>query len=155
MTKKKTDTTEQQEGLEMGGNGFEEKYLRALADYQNLERRIEREKELLVKLASSVLLIKLLPVLDNLERAQSHLKDSGLEHVVRQFKDALATEGVSEIKAEGEFNPELHEAITDSEGDEGKIVEILEKGYKIGDRVLRPAKVKVGKGSRTDHLTNN
>lgn len=146
MSKKETKTEEtlktQQERVV---NEFEEKYLRALADYQNLERRIEREKDLLVKIASSVLVIKLLPVLDNLERAQVHLKDAGLEHVIRQFKDALATEGVSEVETNGDFDPTLHEAITHGDGPEGKILEVLEKGYKLGDRILRPAKVKIGK----------
>lgn len=153
MTKKKEEATieekieAEQTPESPVSDEFETKYLRALADYQNLEKRIERDKELLIKLASSVLVIKLLPVLDNLERAQAHLQDSGLDHVIRQFKDALATEGVSEIGAEEDFNPEHHEAIAQGEGEEGKVLEVLEKGYKMGDRVLRPAKVKVGKGS--------
>ena len=94
MTKKKEETTieekieAEQTPESTVSDEFETKYLRALADYQNLEKRIERDKELLVKLASSVLVIKLLPVLDNLERAQDHLQDSGLDHVIRQFKDA-------------------------------------------------------------------
>ena len=144
MAKKETKIEETVEAEELT-NEFEEKYLRALADYQNLERRIEREKDLLIKIASSVLVIKLLPVLDNLERAQVHLKDPGLEHVIRQFKEALATEGVSEVETNGDFDPTLHEAITHGDGPEGKILEVLEKGYKLGDRILRPAKVKIGK----------
>lgn len=148
MTKKKDTTEEITEVQEEIGNEFEEKYLRALADYQNLERRIERDKELMIKIANSVLIIKLLPILDNLERAQVHLKDSGLEHVIRQFRDALATEGLSEVETEGTFDPEHHEALTEGEGEEGKILEVLEKGYKLGDRILRPAKVKIGKGNK-------
>jgi molecular chaperone GrpE len=152
---KKNDTKITEHKEDGIGNEFEEKYLRVLADYQNLEKRTEREKELLVKLASSILAIKLLPVLDNLERAQGHLKDSGLEHVVRQFKDALATEGIYEISAANEdFNPEHHEAITQGEGAEGKVLEVLEKGYKMGDRILRPAKVKVGAG-KPSHKEEN
>jgi molecular chaperone GrpE len=144
MVKKETKIEETESEKQV--NEFEEKYLRALADYQNLEKRIEREKDLLIKIASSVLVIKLLPVLDNLERAQAHLEDPGLDHVIRQFKDALATEGVSEVPTDGDFDPTLHEAITHGDGPEGKILEILEKGYKLGDRVLRPAKVKIGHG---------
>src|SRR2546429_3266189 len=153
MTKKKEEATieekiEAEQAPESPvSHEFETKCRGALADYQSHEKRIERDKELLINLASSVLVIKLLPVLDNLERAQAHLQDSGLDHVIRQFKDALATEGVSEIGAEEDFNPEHHEAIAQGEGEEGKVLEVLEKGYKMGDRVLRPAKGKEGKGS--------
>jgi molecular chaperone GrpE len=128
---------------------LEEKYLRALADYQNLVKRVEREKELFVKFANSVLILKMIPVLDNLERAEKHLKDQGLELVIKQFKEALAGEGVSEIEAEGRvFNPEHHEAIATGKGEEGRVTEVLEKGYKLGDKVIRPAKVKVGENKK-------
>ena len=85
---------------------------RALADYQNLEKRVEEERKLLSKLSASLLIEKLLPVLDNLEKAQIHLKDQGLEIVIKQFEDILTQEGVEEIAAEGaQFNPHYHEAI--------------------------------------------
>ena len=124
---------------------LETKYLRALADYQNLEKRVEREKELFVKFANSLIILKMLPILDNLERANVHLHDQGLELVIKQFQDALSAEGVAAINAVGsQFDPELHEAVTTSSGDEGVILEVLEKGYKLGDKVIRPAKVKIG-----------
>ena len=130
-------------------NDLETKYLRALADYQNLEKRVEREKDLFVKFANSILILKMLPILDNLERAQEHLKDQGIELVVKQFNDALISEGVTSISdAGGEFNPELHEAVTHGTGEEGKVTEVLEKGYKLGEKVIRPAKVKVGQGDK-------
>lgn len=124
---------------------LEENYLRALADYQNLSKRVEREKETFVKFANAVLILKMLPVLDNLERASEHLKDQGIELVLKQFKESLSSEGVTEITAHGqEFNPELHEAVEKVKGEEGRVVEVLEKGYKLGEKVIRPAKVKVG-----------
>ena len=124
---------------------WEDKYIRALADYQNLEKRVEREKDGFVKFANVVLVLKMLPVLDNLERASKHLGDPGIELVIKQFKEALALEGVSEIPAEGaEFDPEHHEAIEKIAGAEGQIMEVLEKGYRLGDKVIRPAKVKIG-----------
>ena len=123
-----------------------QKYIRALADYQNLAKRVEREKELFVKFANSVLILRMLPVLDNLERAQEHLKDEGIDLVIKQFKEALSSEGVNEVEGIGsEFNPEIHEAIAHGEGEEGKVIEVFEKGYKLGDKIIRPAKVRVGK----------
>jgi molecular chaperone GrpE len=121
------------------------KYLRALADYQNLEKRVEREKENFVRFANAVLILKMLPILDNLERANEHLKDQGIELVIKQFKDALSSEGVTEIEAVGAaFNPELHEAIEKISGEEGKVLSVVEKGYRLGEKVIRPAKVRVG-----------
>src|SRR3989338_9671705 len=80
---------------------LEESLKRALADYHNLEKRVEEERKLLSRLSASLLIEKLIPVLENLEKAQAHLKDEGLEMVVKQFKDIFTQEGVEEIAAEG------------------------------------------------------
>jgi molecular chaperone GrpE len=124
---------------------LEERLKRTMADYQNLERRIEEERKLLSKLSAMLLVEKLLPVLDNLENAQSHLKDEGLEMVVKQFKEILTQEGVEEIEAIGQqFDPNEHEAVEVAEGpNEGRIARVVAKGYKIEDKVIRPAKVVV------------
>ena len=126
---------------------LENQLKRALADYQNLERRIDQERKLLSQLSSALLIEKFLPILDNLENAQKHLNDQGLEMVVKQFKDVLCEEGVEEIPSEGShFNPKFHEAVEVTEGpDEGRIVKVMIKGYKINDKVIRPAKVMVEK----------
>src|SRR3989337_869161 len=127
---------------------LEHQVKRALADYQNLERRIDEERRLLSHLSSALVIEKLLPVLDNLENAQKHLKDEGLELVIKQFRDVLESEGVCEIPADGSlFDPNLHEAveILESEKD-GVVLKVLAKGYKINDKVLRPAQVVVGRG---------
>lgn len=128
-------------------NELEGQLKRALADYQNLEKRIEEERRLLSRLSASLLIEKLLPVLDNIENAQNHLKDQGLEIVIKQFKDVLKEEGVEEIVAEGtEFNPNYHEAIQTQVGEKDNIVvKVIAKGYKIENTVLRPAKVVVTK----------
>ena len=130
---------------------LEERLKRTMADYQNLERRIEEERRLLSKLSAMLLVEKLLPVLDNLENAQSHLKDEGLEMVIRQFKEILNQEGVEEIEAIGQqFDPNQHEAVEIAEGpDEGRIARVVAKGYKIEDKVIRPAKVVVTKKAAT------
>ncbi|OGD81510.1 nucleotide exchange factor GrpE [Candidatus Curtissbacteria bacterium RIFCSPLOWO2_01_FULL_39_62] len=126
---------------------LESQLKRALADYQNLEKRVEEERKLLSRLSASLLIEKLIPVLENLEKAQAHLKDEGLEMVVKQFKDIFTQEGVEEIAAEGaQFNPEFHEAIETQEGEkENMVVKVLAKGYKIENTVLRHAKVIVTK----------
>ena len=126
---------------------FEDQLKRVLADYQNLEKRFEKEKKFLSKLSASLLIEKLLPILDNLEKAQVHLKDEGLEIVIKQFKDILTGEGVEEVVAEGaQFNPNFHEAVESQQGEHDNVViKVLTKGYKIEDTILRPAKVIVSK----------
>lgn len=134
---------------DMAKRQLEDQLKRALADYQNLERRVEEERRLLNHLSSALLIEKFLPVLDNLENAQTHLNDQGLDIVIKQFKDILSSEGVEEIQAEGqEFDPNLHEATEVTEGEnDNKIVKVARKGYKIGDKVLRAAQVVVEKRS--------
>lgn len=126
---------------------LENQLRRTLADYQNLERRIEEERKLLSKLSAALLIEKLLPVLDNLENANVHLKDQGLDLVIKQFKDILNQEGVQEIEAQGqEFDPKYHEAIDAEEGnEENRVVRVVTKGYKIEDKVIRPSRVVVSK----------
>ncbi|MDP2633010.1 MAG: nucleotide exchange factor GrpE [Candidatus Curtissbacteria bacterium] len=134
---------------DMAKKQLEDQLKRALADYQNLERRVEEERRLLSQLSSALLIEKLLPVLDNLESAQAHLNDQGLDIVIKQFKDILNSEGVEEIQAdEQEFDPNLHEATEVTEGEnDNRIVKVVRKGYKIGDKVLRVAQVVVEKRS--------
>lgn len=147
MTKiKKTAAAENKNHEEL-----ENQLKRALADYQNLERRVNEERTLLGNLTSALVIEKFLPVLDNLESAQSHLNDEGLSLVIKQFKDVLSSENVEEIQAEGaDFDPNLHEAVETTQGQEdGKIVKVLANGYKIDNRVIRPAKVVVSRKSET------
>lgn len=120
---------------------------RALADYDNLRKRTEAEKEVWIKLASQGLLIKLLPVLDTLDSAQRHLDDQGLAIAISQFKQILAEEGLEEIKPGkgNRFDPRIHEAIESiSGGKHGEIAELVLTGWKFKDgSVVRPARVKV------------
>ena len=126
---------------------LEAHWKRALADYHNLERRVEKEREEMVRFSSAVVALKFLPVLDNLEKAVAHLKNSGLEMIVCQFKDALRSEGIEEVEAKGrEFDPNFMEAVKTVPGETDNIVvEVLQTGYKIGDKSLRPAHVVVAK----------
>jgi len=145
MTKAKKSADKAEIGQEL--KDLEQRLKRALADYQNLERRVSEEKQMLGTMYTQIVIEKFLPVLDNLDNAQKHLKDQGIEMVLKQFKDVLTREGVEEIGAEGEtFDPRNHEAVETVEGEkEGTVAKVLTKGYKIENRVVRPAKVVVTK----------
>jgi molecular chaperone GrpE len=130
---------------------LESQWKRTLADYHNLEKRVSKERELFVKLANASLIDKLLPVLDSLDKCEEHLKDKGVALASGKFKAVLESEGVKEIKALGEkFNPETMDAFEMTVGPKDQVVEVVLKGYWLQDRVLRPAKVKVGRGGKKD-----
>ena len=132
-----------------------DKYLRERAEMENYKKRIERTYADLSKRSRRELILKFLTPIDNLDRALSFDTDKadpqtltkGLQMVHTQFKDALTSEGVAEIKTVGEqFDPNVHEAIaTEPAGDrpENQIVAEIQKGYRIGEEMLRPARVKV------------
>ncbi len=133
-------------------NDVNEKYMRTLAEYDNYRKRTIKEKEGIYPEAKAVVIEKFLPVMDNFQRAidSAENKDGFYEGVVmlkKQMDDVLSALGVEEIKSVGEtFNPELHNAvmhIDDEEAGENVIVEEFQKGYKIGDRVVRHSMVKV------------
>jgi len=130
------------------------RYQRLAADFENYKRRTRQELADRTQYANEELLRKLLPILDNLRRALDHAPEgsdrnwlTGLRMVVRQFEDTLEAQGVSAIPAVGEkFDPSKHEAIAREETDEheeGTIVEEMQPGYRLHERVLRPTLVKV------------
>ena len=121
---------------------------RALADYDNLRKRIEREKEDLEKLASLKLILRFLPILDNLRQAQNHLKDAGLAITIGELENLLKDEGIEEIKPNkgDNFDHNLHEVIEviENSQEENKIEEVVLSGWKFKEGVvIRHAKVKV------------
>jgi molecular chaperone GrpE len=132
-----------------------QRYLRTQADFDNFRRRARQEKEDLAKYASQKLVESLVPIIDNFDRALQSSKETqdfdglvkGIDMVFRQFEGVLQTEGVKQIESVGQpFNPEFHQAIMQVETDEyeeGIVVEELQKGYMLNDRVIRPAMVKV------------
>lgn len=145
MTKKDTNIKEADE-LKKQVEDCENKYKRALADYQNLEKRsIEQRKEW-IKSANRDLLLRLLPVLDTLILTSQHVQDQGVAASIKQFEDVLKSEGVEKIEVVGQqFNPQTMECVITTEGEEGKVLEELQAGYMLYDKILQPAKVKVGK----------
>jgi len=135
-----------------------ERYLinwqRAEADFINYKRRNEQERAEMASFANANLTRDLLPVVDDLERALENAIDEfdgptlveGIKLIYRKLKTVLEDHGLSEIEAEGkEFDPNLHEAVMCVEGEEGKVCEEVQRGYKLRDRLLRPSMVKVGK----------
>jgi molecular chaperone GrpE len=133
----------------------QQRALRAQADFDNFRRRTQKEKEELAKYASSKLIVELLPVIDNFERAFQAAEGSpefesfskGISMIFRQLESVLENEGLKAMNSVGEpFNPEYHQAIMQVESDEheeGIVVEEVQKGYMLKDKVLRPAMVKV------------
>ena len=129
---------------------------RVAADFDNYRKRVVREQTQLLARAGERVVVKLLPVLDDLERAldaAEHHEEAKVLEGVRMTKDALAgllaSEGVEEIGAEGPFDPHVHEALMTqpAEGVEpGHVVQVVQRGYRIGDAVLRPARVVVAEG---------
>lgn len=134
---------------------LQQRLLRLKADYDNFRRRTRLEKEAFAKYASQQLMEKLLPVLDNFERALAAGESAadvasfvkGVDMIFRQLTDVLAQEGLEPIQAAGEpFDPELHQAVMRVESEEhgdNVVVEELQKGYKLKDKVIRPSMVKV------------
>lgn len=121
---------------------------RAVADYQNLEKRVAKEREDFAKFSNLIILSKLISFLENLEKAQNHLQDAGLELVVKELKNIISEQGVDEIKVDvgDEFDPHLAECVEVGVGEsDNKIVEVIAKGYIMGNRVIRPAKVRVSR----------
>ena len=132
---------------------------RAAADYQNFKRRVEQERSEVAQMANVAMLINLLPLVDDLERAlgnvDSHLAGltwlDGIRLIHRKFQALLEMNGVTEIPADGQaFDPNLHEAVMFSDGEEGKVTSVVQKGYMLGGRVLRPAMVVVGNSAKKD-----
>jgi len=132
---------------------------RTQADFINYKRRSEQEKEEIGKFATSILMLSLLPILDDLERAFTsiplHLAQltwvDGIRLIERKLQASLEAQGLSPIKAIGEpFDPKLHEATMYRKGEEGIVIEELQKGYKLHDRVIRPAMVVVGNGEKEE-----
>ncbi len=147
--------SQEREELSSKVRELEADYARLKADFHNYRRRVEESRERERRLAARGLIEKLLPVLDNLDRALSFAGTddplcSGLRMVRAQMMAVLAEEGLKPIEALGSrFDPSLHEAVEVCEGEEdGLVVEEISRGYALGDVVLRPARVKVCRSRR-------
>jgi len=144
-------------------DAYKEQFLRAVADFDNYRKRIERERRELSEYAAADVLLELLPIIDNFERAlsasapgttadrpaESDAFYRGVELIHKQMLDLLRKRGVSRIDALGaDFDPNIHQAVIhepSEEHREGEVMQELQPGYKLGDRLLRPSMVKVAK----------
>jgi molecular chaperone GrpE len=129
---------------------------RTLADYSNLKKRFEREREELGKFAAEMTLMQLLPAIDNLERAVNYAPESeqssslfqGVKMTLQQLDATLADVGLQRLNTHpgDTFDPHQHDAIDSIAGPKDQIIEVLSAGYQLHDKVIRPARVKVGNG---------
>jgi len=159
-TRRKSRTERLKEELEAVRAEAEEnrdRWLRAVAELENVRKRAKRELDMWVRTANEHLVLSLLPVLDSFERALDHSPEEvdvesfheGVELIFSQLKDALEKAGVDAIEAAGRpFDPNLHEAVMQMESEEhdsGVVLEEIERGYMLNDRVIRPTKVVVNR----------
>ncbi len=139
--------------------GYLANWQRTQADFINYKRRSEQEKEEIGKFVNATLMLSLIPILDDCERAlasvpsrlANHSWVDGIRLIERKLRTSLEAQGLSQIKAQGEpFDPNLHEAVRHGKGEEGIVIEELQKGYKLHDRVIHPTMVVVGNGEEED-----
>jgi len=132
---------------------------RAEADLANYKRHSEQEKEELGKFANTTLMLSILSALDDLERAFTNIPPrmaktewvSGIRLIERKLRASLEAQGLAQIKAQGQpFDPNLHEAVRHGRGKEGIVIEEIQKGYRLHDRVIRPTMVVVGNGEEEE-----
>jgi molecular chaperone GrpE len=142
----------QLEEIEAQASEYKDKWIRSEAEFQNYRKRIERDHESTRISMKGDIVKKILPVLDDLERALQNrpaddLWAGGIELIVRKFQGVLESEGIKRIEAEGrEFDPNFHEAISNEPSEEvesGHVIAVVQNGYMLGERVIRPALVRV------------
>lgn len=150
-TAEKASTEETQAPDELAE--MKEKYLRLYSDFENFRKRTAKEKIDLIQTASAGLIVDLLPVIDDYERALANAPEGeiseGIQLIFAKITSTLQAKGLKELPAKGEvFDAELHDCITQfpapSEADKGKVMEVVEKGYTLNEKVIRFAKVVVG-----------
>ncbi|NJC96643.1 MAG: nucleotide exchange factor GrpE [Anaerolineales bacterium] len=144
----------QLEEAEAKASEYKDSWMRSQAEFQNYKKRIERDSDLMRATMKGDIVRKILPLLDDLERAlQNRPEDqswaNGIELIVRKFQTTLESEGVKKIEAAGaEFDPNFHEAISHEPNEDvpsGHVIEVVQNGYMLGERVLRPALVRVAR----------
>lgn len=127
----------------------EERYKRVLADYRNLEYQVTQDRQQYVKLANRLLIENLLEPIDFMEKATKHIEDKGLQMVVDRFYQVLQMEGLEEIgvKVGQPFDESIMEAVDTVAGEDGKVVEVKQKGFTLNGSVIKHAKVAVGRNA--------
>ena len=136
---------------------LEDRVMRLQAEFENYKKRNARENENLQESAAADIILKLLPLVDDFDMAIRHMEKAdsefkkGMELIYAKLLDVLVKEGVGEMKCLGEsFDPYRHDALRHGEGEEGKVIEVIQKGYLFKGKVLRHAKVAVGNGKKEE-----
>ena len=174
LSKENEEEVEQNENIQEDGNSdevevlnnqlkeCEDKYLRIHADFENIKKRMQKEKSVAISYAHEQFARDLLPIIDSLDMALNICKNDecdpndnllekvkeGIDLTIEQFKKTFEKHGIELVNVDEGFNPNFHEAVMQLESDEkesGEILEVFQKGYKIKDRVLRPAMVSIVK----------
>ena len=152
MSEEQVEQQQTEQVEEQPEQEVDDRLLRLAADFENYKKRAARERAEYLTLANERLVKELLPILDDLERAllaAAEHEEAALEDGVRLVHRSLATllerQGLQPIDTDGMFDPHVHEALLSqpSEADEGSVIDVVQKGYRLGDRVLRPARVVV------------
>jgi molecular chaperone GrpE len=152
VTDEHVQQEEQEQHEEQQPDAQDDRLLRLAADFENYKKRAARERQEYVRLANERLIAELIPILDDLERALSAAEEhqeaqleEGVRLVHRSLAGLLERHGVKPIEAKGQFDPHVHEALLSqpSEAEEGSVIDVVQKGYKLGERVVRPARVVV------------
>ena len=155
----KAELEQRLEELERERDEYLNDLKRFAAEFDNYRKRAARDQDALVARAHERLVKELLPVLDDLGRAleaaaehEEAKLEEGVRLVHRELVDALGREGLVEIETDGRFDPHVHEALSSqpSEAEEGSVIDVLQRGYRLGDRVLRPARVVVAAPREND-----
>jgi len=134
------------QNLEQKNLVLQDKLNRSLADYSNLEKRVESQLQFFVTLATTAVITKMIEALDDFNLAYSHLPDPGLKMAIDKFISALKSEGVEEINPINiQFDPETMECVEVVPGEDNKIINVRKLGYKLNGHVVRAAQVVVGK----------
>jgi len=152
---------EKKEPKEAESVDYKDKWLRAVAEYENLKKRVEKEKTETVKFSNQFLMIELFPIMDSFDSAISSIENSndkksflkGLKMLQDEFHRILEINGLKKIKTVGEkFDPNFHEAQEEifDKFPQGVVAEEIRSGYTLNDRLLRPALVKVSKGTKDE-----
>ena len=137
------------EKLEADNNILQDKLNRSLADYANLEKRVENQRQFFVTLATTAVIIKMVEALDDFNLAYSHLQDAGLKMAIDKFIAALKSEGVEEVDPLGsDFDPATMECVQTVDGEDNKVITVRKLGYKLNGQVIRPSQVVVGKSAQ-------
>ncbi|HVZ11611.1 MAG TPA: nucleotide exchange factor GrpE [Patescibacteria group bacterium] len=146
ISHKKIKKDDEVEALREKVKDLENQLLRSVADYRNLEKRLDEEKREFVKYANRDLLVRLIPAFDTLFLAEKYVSDEGIKLTIKHLQESLKDVGVERVEVVGKkYDPAEMEAVTTGEGEEDLVLDELRPGYTLNGKLVRPAQVKVGK----------